>query len=115
MRSYRRPLAFLHFVLALTLLGVSTAPSADQTAPAPSPPLGTLLKTGTELHYAMNGKDGPPWQVQMDEYTAHLQSLRREFPPWNGNPAAGLRVRLISTLPVRSFNNSETFLAVFVH
>lgn len=76
MRSYLRPAAFTRSGLVLVLLVAFATAAAAQTAAAP-PPLGTLLKTGTLLHYAMNGKEGPPWQVESAEVDIPLRGMKR--------------------------------------
>jgi hypothetical protein len=75
MRSYLRPVPFLQLML---LLGAATAwamPTRAQTVPA-APPLGTVLKKGTLLHYALNGREGPPWQVQAAQVDIPLRGLK---------------------------------------
>jgi hypothetical protein len=59
MRSYIRPAKCLQLVLAVAWLGGSAARAEAQDTPV-APALGTLLKKGTLLHYAMNGKVNVP-------------------------------------------------------
>jgi hypothetical protein len=75
MRAYIRPATVLQLVFSLALLGASATRLEAQAAPA-APPLGTLLKKGTLLHYAMNGKEGPPWHIQSAEVNVPLRGMK---------------------------------------